>query len=161
MNKNLAQIPTLIICLPVFCLWIGCGGKVASTSDQNNSQQPAVGSRESADTTPSNEKKDATEELNKTNNPVAQEKHHLENPPAQTIQFPSKKGKFNGPFTHTINSPSEHYYVGGPQQARPPEGRFSKGTKVKFVSDAGSYSLVQSETGVTAYVTTGCLKKID
>ncbi len=74
---------------------------------------------------------------------------------------PAKDGSIAGRFTHTIGSVNEYYYVGGPQQARPSEGAFSKGTKVRLVRDAGSYSLVQSETGITAYVTTGCLKKID
>ena len=74
---------------------------------------------------------------------------------------PARERSIAGRFTHTIGSVNEYYYVGGPQQARPPEGAFSKGTKVRLVRDVGSYSLVQSETGITAYVTTGCLKKID
>ena len=74
---------------------------------------------------------------------------------------PARERSIAGRFTHTIGSVNEYYYVGGPQQARPSEGAFSKGTKVRLVRDAGSYSLVQSETGITAYVTTGCLKKID
>ncbi len=74
---------------------------------------------------------------------------------------PARGRSIAGRFTHTIGSVNEYYYVGGPQQARPPEGAFSKGTKIRLVRDAGSYSLVQNETGITAYVTTGCLKKID
>ena len=53
-----------------------------------------------------------------------------------------------------------HYYLGGPQQARPPEGKFKLGTRVKLVRKAGSYSIVQSETGITAHVATAALKPI-
>ena len=77
------------------------------------------------------------------------------------LRKPARERSIAGRFTHTIGSVNEYYYVGGPRQARPPEGAFSKGTKVRLVRDAGSYSLIQSETGITAYVTTGCLKKID
>ena len=52
------------------------------------------------------------------------------------------------------------YYLGGPQQARPPEGRFKPGTRVRLVRKNGSYSVVQSENGITAHVATGALKAI-
>ena len=73
-----------------------------------------------------------------------------------------KKGaKFNDPFTHTIAGlGGVHYYLGGPQQARPPEGKFKPGTRVRLVRGAGSYSVVQSETGITAHVATAALKPI-
>jgi hypothetical protein len=72
-----------------------------------------------------------------------------------------KDAKFNGPFTHTIAGLSGvHYYLTGPQQARPPEGKFKSGTKVKLLRNTGSYSQVQSESGITAYVATGALKPI-
>ena len=69
--------------------------------------------------------------------------------------------KFNGPFTHTIAGLGDvHYYLGGPQQARPPEGKFKLGTRVKLVRKSGSYSIAQSETGITAHVATAALKPI-
>ena len=73
-----------------------------------------------------------------------------------------KKGaKLNDPFTHTIAGlGGVHYYLGGPQQARPPEGKFKPGTRVRLVRGAGSYSVVQSETGITAHVATAALKPI-
>ena len=64
-------------------------------------------------------------------------------------------------FTHTIAGlGGVYYYLGGPQQARPPEGKFKPGTRVKLVRKAGSYSVVQSETGITAHVATAALKPI-
>jgi hypothetical protein len=69
--------------------------------------------------------------------------------------------KFNSPFTHTIAGlGGVYYYLGGPQQARPPEGKFKPGTRIKLVRKAGSYSVVQSETGITAHVATAALKPI-
>jgi len=69
--------------------------------------------------------------------------------------------KVKGPFTHEIAGPFEAvYYLTGPQQARPPEGKFKSGTKVKLLRNAGSYSQVQSESGITAHVATGALKAI-
>jgi hypothetical protein len=61
-------------------------------------------------------------------------------------------------FTHvvTANTP---YYTTGPQQARPPDGTFQSQTKVRVIRDAGSYCQVQSENGITAYVSAGALKK--
>lgn len=66
-----------------------------------------------------------------------------------------------GSFTHEIAGPFETvYYLGGPQQARPPEGKFRPGTRVRLIRNAGSYSVVQSETGITAHVSTGVLKPL-
>jgi len=73
----------------------------------------------------------------------------------------NKDAKAPTKFTHTIVSPvGAHYYLGGPQQARPPEGKFKPGTRVKLVRNAGSYSVVQSESGITAHVATAALKKL-
>ena len=63
-------------------------------------------------------------------------------------------------FTHIIQTAGEQYYLNGPQQARPPDGTFPKGTRVRMIRNAGSYSIVQSESGVTAYVTSTCLKAL-
>lgn len=75
---------------------------------------------------------------------------------------PEKKdAKLEAPFTHTIAGlGGAHYYLTGPQQARPPEGKFKPGTRVRLVRGAGSYSQVTSETGVTAFVATAALKKL-
>ena len=64
-------------------------------------------------------------------------------------------------FTHTIAGlGGVYYYLGGPQQARPPEGQFKPGTRVTLVRKNGSYSVVKSETGITAHVPTAALKPI-
>ncbi len=72
-----------------------------------------------------------------------------------------KPSDSKGPaFTHRITEPTE-YYKGGPQQAQPPDGQFKAETKVKLIEKAGSYSLVQSEDGVEAYVATGALAELE
>lgn len=69
--------------------------------------------------------------------------------------------KVKGPFTHKITGPFETvYYLTGPQQARPPEGKFKPGTRVQLLRNAGSYSQVQSESGITAHVATSALKPL-
>ena len=62
-------------------------------------------------------------------------------------------------FSHTISVETE-YYLGGPQQAQPPDGTFTAGTKVRLVEDAGSYCLVESEDGVRAYVAADAVKPV-
>ncbi len=70
--------------------------------------------------------------------------------------------KTKGPFTHLIAGlGGVHYYLTGPQQARPPEGKFKPGTRIKLLRNAGSYCVVQSETGITAHVATSALKPIE
>ncbi|MCA8988518.1 MAG: hypothetical protein KDA78_12790 [Planctomycetaceae bacterium] len=54
-------------------------------------------------------------------------------------------------FSHVIITETE-YYITGPQQARPPEGNFPAGTKVRIVEEAGSYVRVKSEGDIEAYV---------
>ena len=69
--------------------------------------------------------------------------------------------KASARFTHTIAGlGGVYYYLGGPQQARPPEGQFKPGTRVTLVRKNGSYSVVKSETGITAHVATAALKPI-
>ena len=58
--------------------------------------------------------------------------------------------------THVVTADTE-YYQGGPQQGRPPEGRFKKGTEVFLLSEQGSYVVVQSATGITAHVPSSSL----
>ncbi len=60
-------------------------------------------------------------------------------------------------FSHVIKFEIE-YYTTGPQQGRPADGKFPAGTKVSIVKKAGSYVLVQSEKGVSAYVSTDAVK---
>jgi hypothetical protein len=62
-------------------------------------------------------------------------------------------------FSHTIAVETE-YYLGGPQQAQPPDGTFKAGTKVRLVEDAGSYCVVESEDGVRAHVVVDAVKPI-
>ena len=63
-------------------------------------------------------------------------------------------------FTHVLTVETE-YYLGGPQQARPPDGQFTAGVKVKLIEQAGSYSQVESESGITAYVATDAIQRIE
>lgn len=62
-------------------------------------------------------------------------------------------------FTHIIVGETA-YYTTGPQQGRPADGRFKEGTKVRLRRNAGSYSEVQAENGVTAFVAATALKAI-
>lgn len=52
------------------------------------------------------------------------------------------------------------YYLNGPQQAMPPQGTFKAGTKVNIIQSMGSYTRVQSESGIEAAVSTHSLQKI-
>ena len=71
---------------------------------------------------------------------------------------PEKKAA--SPWTHTIELGTE-YYKGGPQQGSPPDGLIATGTKVKLIEGAGSYSLIEAETGENGYVSSGSLKPIE
>lgn len=61
-------------------------------------------------------------------------------------------------FSHIIAADTD-YYTTGPQQGRPADGEFPLGTKVVIVEEAGSYVLVQLETGVKAYVAADAVKQ--
>ena len=61
-------------------------------------------------------------------------------------------------FSHVISTETE-YYTTGPQQNRPPDGKFPAGTRVSMVEESGSYVLVRSESGVEAYVAANAVKK--
>ena len=74
-------------------------------------------------------------------------------PPAKK---PAPVATTQSALTHVVHADSA-YYTTGPQQSRPPDGTFKAGTKVKLLRDAGSYSQVESEGGVTAFVSTGSL----
>ena len=63
-------------------------------------------------------------------------------------------------WSHTID-PGTEYYKGGPQQGSPPDGQIPGGTRVKLLENAGSYSLVEAESGENGYVSTFSLKVIE
>jgi hypothetical protein len=63
-------------------------------------------------------------------------------------------------FCHTIAVDTE-YYLGGPQQAQPPDGTFKAGTKVRLLVEAGSYCVVETEDGVTAWVAADDVKPVE
>jgi hypothetical protein len=63
----------------------------------------------------------------------------------------SNSGTSTGKWTHVI-ARDEPYYFTGPQQGRPPDGHFVAGTHVRILGDGGSYSRVESEDGITAWV---------
>lgn len=60
-------------------------------------------------------------------------------------------------YTHMIIADTA-YYVGGPQQSRPPEGTLPEGTLVNIIQEAGSYTLIASDSHVTAYVATSAIQ---
>ena len=90
---------------------------------------------------------------------VPEQKEPTGSPPAFGLQTADEV--FPEPFTHVIVFSGTHYYLTGPQQARPPDGIFVEGTRLALVRDSGSYSLVTSESGITAYVSTGSFHLID
>jgi hypothetical protein len=51
------------------------------------------------------------------------------------------------------------YYTSGPQQGRPPDGKFPLGTKVRVLRRTGGYSLVRSDSGVEAYVSSDAISE--
>lgn len=60
-------------------------------------------------------------------------------------------------WTHVVAAETV-YYTTGPQQGRPPDGKFAGGTPVGLVEEAGSYVLVHSAEGITAYVAADAVK---
>jgi serpin B len=62
------------------------------------------------------------------------------------------------PPTHVIIAETE-YYTDGPQQSRPPDGRFPAGTKVTILEKAGSYLVVRSDSGVKAYIAAAAVEQ--
>ncbi len=76
-------------------------------------------------------------------------------PPAPPPVPPAETGPAL-PLTHEIAMETE-YYLTGPQQGRPADGRLRAGTKVALVKGEGSYSLVCSADGIKVYVSTDAL----
>jgi hypothetical protein len=61
--------------------------------------------------------------------------------------------------THTITADTE-YYRDGPQQARPADGVLAAGTRVRLVSESGSYSLVETSDRMQVYVASDSLQPL-
>ena len=62
-------------------------------------------------------------------------------------------------FSHVISTETE-YYTTGPQQGRPPDGKFPAGTKANVIEETGSYTLVRSENVVEAFVASDALTQM-
>ena len=64
-------------------------------------------------------------------------------------------------FTHVVQKEAA-YYLSGPQQGRPSEGKLPAGTKVSLGDDKmGQYVYVESENGIKAWVHEDALKALD
>ena len=63
-------------------------------------------------------------------------------------------------FDHVIATGTE-YYMGGPQQARPPDGTLEPGTPVRVADKAGSYWLIETAGGISAYVAADAVRAAD
>ncbi len=63
-------------------------------------------------------------------------------------------------WTHELTDEVEFYLI-GPQQARPPDGRWPKGTRLRVIRQAGSYWQVRAEDGTEAYVVSQQVRAID
>ena len=61
--------------------------------------------------------------------------------------------------THVITAESP-YYVTGPQQGLPPEGKLNTGTRVRLIKASGSFSQVKTDAGVVAFVASESLTKV-
>ncbi len=62
-----------------------------------------------------------------------------------------------GAYTHVIANETA-YYRDGPQQARPADGLLAAGTRVRLLSEEGSYSLVEAPNLGRIYVATDSLR---
>ena len=66
--------------------------------------------------------------------------------------------------THQLRLASD-YYLGGPQQGRPPEGQLPAGTQVSLIETEGSYSIVEvygvGEGSFQAWVSSDSLAKVE
>ena len=72
-----------------------------------------------------------------------------------SVQIPAKFSRNiqqNRQMTDAVIDLKTVYYLGSPQQSRPPEGVFSAGTRVTIEKENGHYLMVTDENGVTAWV---------
>ena len=78
--------------------------------------------------------------------------------PKKTKQDHTQASKLIKETTYTNTKTTHHvrmetvYYLTGPQQARPPEGRLQAGTGCRVIGDNGSYLQVTTDKGLTAWV---------
>ncbi len=110
--------------------------------------------QEPTNNAPENGSANPTEKAASSNQPTSQQSEDADNPEIVAPEKPAVK------VTHVISG-EEVYYLDGPQQMRPPDGKFPAGTRVELVQNSGSYSMVVSEDGIRAYVSTGSLKPIE
>lgn len=80
-----------------------------------------------------------------------EEENQFEGTPRNRKQDPEPAAPEFTEFTHVITMETV-YYITGPQQSRPPEGKFPAGTQVNLVEHSGSYVRVRSEGGIEAHV---------
>mgnify|MGYP003997266449 FL=1 len=64
-------------------------------------------------------------------------------------------------YTHVVGA-EPAYYLGGPQQGRPSEGKLAGGTKGALSADTmGGYVFVEAENGIKAWVHADAVKPIE
>ena len=130
---------------------IGSWGCLPSPADPGvkpkNDGQPSSKDNNSKD---NNSKDNDKNKAKPTDKQFMKELTLPKNPPTKSPEFK---------VTHLVSG-EEYYYIDGPQQMRAPDGKFKEGTKVQLVQDSGSYSVVVSEDGVRAYVSTASLKPV-
>ncbi|MDH3719190.1 MAG: SH3 domain-containing protein [Planctomycetota bacterium] len=59
-------------------------------------------------------------------------------------------------LTHTLNTDAA-FYLAGPQQGSPADGTLTQGTKIRILQTAGSYTQIETEGGLRAFVSGGAL----
>jgi hypothetical protein len=79
--------------------------------------------------------------------------------PSSEATAPTAQPASQAGFTHEIANETV-YYLSGPQQGRPPEGKLAAGTRVALLGDSGSYAKVRSEGGIEAWVSSGALRAL-
>jgi len=96
-------------------------------------------------------------------NPAEQDRRKAAENNLKQIELPLKNyhetHKSSDSATSHVVTVETEYYTTGPQQGRPPDGKFSAGTKVSIVEEAGSYVLVKSEDGVEAYIAADAVRQ--
>jgi hypothetical protein len=65
----------------------------------------------------------------------------------------------SGGYTHTVAIDTQ-YYRDGPQQARPADGTLTAGTRVRLVSESGSYYLVETPDRDQVYVASSSIQRL-
>lgn len=95
----------------------------------------------------------ASSEPSSTASPIVKEKNVMKIIPTAS---PDKTS-----YTHVVGAETA-YYLGGPQQGRPSEGKLAGGTKVALSADTmGGYVFVEAENGIKAWVHADAVKPIE